>query len=88
MHSNVIDVLYDDTWIQYITLPIRNLHLIPDSIDDETAVFVEPLAAACRIIEQKVINVNTDRVAVIGDGKLGLLVMFTPAFTVVVARLV
>jgi len=63
------------TYSQYITLPICNLHLIPDSIDDETAVFVEPLAAACRIIEQKVINVNTDRVAVIGDGKLGLLVM-------------
>ena len=55
------------TYSEYITLPIRNLHLIPDTIDDETAVFVEPLAAACRIIEQKVINVNTDRVAVIGD---------------------
>ena len=63
------------TYSEYITLPIRNLHLIPDTIDDETAVFVEPLAAACRIIEQKVINVNTDCVAVIGDGKLGLLIM-------------
>ena len=63
------------TYSEYITLPIRNLHLVPDNVDNETAVFVEPLAAACSIIEQKVINVRTDRVAVIGDGKLGLLIM-------------
>ena len=63
------------TYSEYITLPIRNLHLVPDNVDNETAVFVEPLAAACRIIEQKVINAQTDRVAVIGDGKLGLLIM-------------
>ena len=60
---------------EYITLPIRNLHLVPDNVDNETAVFVEPLAAACRIAEQKLINPQTDRVAVIGDGKLGLLIM-------------
>ena len=63
------------TYSEYITLPIRNLHLIPDNVDNETAVFVEPLSAACRIKEQKVINAQTDRVAVIGDGKLGLLIM-------------
>lgn len=65
----------DGTYGEYITLPIRNLHAIPDFIPDEEAVFVEPLAAACRIIEQKVIHPATDRVAVIGDGKLGLLIM-------------
>jgi threonine dehydrogenase-like Zn-dependent dehydrogenase len=65
----------DGTYAEYITLPIRNLHAVPDGVLDEEAVFVEPLAAACRIIEQKVIDASMDRVAVIGDGKLGLLIM-------------
>ena len=64
------DLGKNGTYSEYITLPIRNLHLVPDNVDNETAVFVEPLAAACRIIEQKVINAQTDRVA-IGDGKIG-----------------
>lgn len=63
------------TYAEYITLPIRNLHAVPDNIPDEEAVFVEPLAAACRIIEQQVIRPDIDKVAVIGDGKLGLLIM-------------
>jgi alcohol dehydrogenase len=56
----------------YVWLPAVNLHEVPDSIDDETAVFVEPTAAACRIFEQMTID-DRARVAVVGDGRMGLL---------------
>lgn len=55
---------------QYFTLPVANLHAIPPGVQDFDAVFAEPLAAACRILEQ----VTADRVLVVGDGKLGILV--------------
>jgi threonine dehydrogenase-like Zn-dependent dehydrogenase len=58
---------------EYITLPIRNLHVVPDNVLDQTAVFAEPLAAACRIPEQGLIN-KGDKVAILGDGKLGLMI--------------
>lgn len=58
---------------QFITLPTGNLHLVPSDLSDQEACFAEPLAAACRIAEQQVIK-QSDKVAVIGDGKLGLLV--------------
>jgi alcohol dehydrogenase len=58
---------------EFLTLPERNLHVVPDSIPTETAVFTEPLAAACRILEQVRIPEGSG-VAVLGDGKLGLLV--------------
>lgn len=54
-------------------LPAQNLYAVPDSIPDEVAVFAEPLAAACRILEQTTLQ-PTDRAIVLGDGKLGLLV--------------
>lgn len=54
-------------------LPVVNLLAVPDGISDEDAVFVEPLAAACEILEQVAVT-GTDRVAVLGDGKLGLLI--------------
>src|SRR5262249_13363317 len=54
------------------SLPIACLHAVPDNIPNEAAVFVEPLAAALEILEQTHIH-PTDRVAVVGDGKLGLL---------------
>ncbi len=57
---------------EYLTLPTRNLHRVPALVADAQAVFVEPLAAACEIIERVHIR-PTDRVCVIGDGKLGLL---------------
>lgn len=62
----------DGAFAEYITLPIQNLHIVPDSISDAHAVFVEPLAAAYRIIEQNIIKEN-DQICIIGDGKLGLL---------------
>jgi threonine dehydrogenase-like Zn-dependent dehydrogenase len=56
----------------YVTLPAANLHAVPDDMDDETAVFVEPVAAACRILEQVPIAPGT-AAAVLGDGRLGLI---------------
>lgn len=58
---------------EYITLPVKNLVEVPDNVKDEEAVFVEPLAAAFEITEQIHIK-STDRVLVLGDGKLGLLI--------------
>jgi threonine dehydrogenase-like Zn-dependent dehydrogenase len=58
---------------EYITLPVRNLHVVPDHVSDQTAVFAEPLAAACRIPEQGLIETG-DKVAILGDGKLGLMI--------------
>ncbi|HVW12155.1 MAG TPA: alcohol dehydrogenase catalytic domain-containing protein [Bryobacteraceae bacterium] len=58
---------------EFLTLPERNLHVVPDSISDEEAVFVEPLAAACEILDQVPLAAG-DEVAVLGDGKLGLLI--------------
>ena len=57
---------------EYLTLPVENLFDVPDPVSDEEAVFIEPLAAAFEILEQVHIK-PTDRVAVLGDGKLGLL---------------
>lgn len=57
----------------YITLPVQNLHIVPDQLTDLTAVFAEPLAAALEILNQCHVR-PTDRVAVVGDGKLGQLI--------------
>jgi threonine dehydrogenase-like Zn-dependent dehydrogenase len=62
----------DGAFADYTTLPIVNLHRVPDHVSDDEAVFVEPLAAACQVLEQVHIR-PTDRVGVLGDGKLGLL---------------
>ena len=56
-----------------LLLPQANLYSVPHTIPDERAVFVEPLAAACEILKQAVIH-STDRVVILGDGKLGLLI--------------
>jgi len=62
----------DGAHAEFLKLPIVNLLRVPDEIPDEQAVFTEPLAAACGILERTSIARDT-RVAVIGDGKLGLL---------------
>ncbi|PYS83426.1 MAG: alcohol dehydrogenase [Acidobacteria bacterium] len=62
----------DGAFAEALQLPAVNLLPVPDEVTDERAVFCEPLAAACAIIER--VNVTEEmRVAVVGDGKLGLL---------------
>src|SRR5579862_4961960 len=58
---------------EFLTLPVANLHRIPKSIPTEHAVFIEPVAAACEILDQVRIA-RRERIAVLGDGKLGLLI--------------
>lgn len=58
---------------EFLTLPLRNLHPIPDSISDEQAVFIEPVAAACEILDQVRVPAGS-KIVVLGDGKLGLLI--------------
>ena len=60
----------DGAFAGYLTLPIANLHAVPDSVPDEVAVFTEPVAAAFQILAQVAID-RPDRVVVVGDGKLG-----------------
>jgi len=62
----------DGAHAEFLKLPVANLLPVPDEVSDERAVFTEPLAAACGILERARIDDQT-RVAVIGDGKLGLL---------------
>ncbi len=62
----------DGAFAEYISLPYRNLHVLPPVIADEDAVFVEPLAAACDIQQEVIIKSEND-ILVLGDGKLGLL---------------
>jgi len=66
-------VNHPGAFAEYLVLPERNLHVLPDEIPDEEAVFTEPLAAACEILDQVMIA-DWARVAVLGDGKLGLLI--------------
>lgn len=63
----------DGVFSEYTSLPEKNLHIIPDNIEDQEAVFIEPIAAAYEILEQIQIK-TTDRVVILGDGKLGLLI--------------
>ncbi len=63
----------DGAFAQRVAVPVDNLHMVPDEVSDERAVFVEPLAAAFEIREQLDVAVGR-RSLVLGDGKLGLLV--------------
>lgn len=58
---------------EYLTLPLSNLVALPDTVEDEKAVFIEPIAAALEMLEQVQIQ-PAHNVLVIGDGKLGLLI--------------
>jgi threonine dehydrogenase-like Zn-dependent dehydrogenase len=68
----------DGAHAEYVQLPSRNLIEVPDNVSDDEAVFAEPLAAACGIGELVDIS-SEERVAVVGDGKLGLLCAMTMA---------
>jgi len=64
---------HDGAFAEYLSLPLENLHAVPDAVTDEQAVFVEPLAAACEILTQ--VQVRKFRnAAVVGDGKLAQLI--------------
>ena len=64
----------DGAFAERLTLPVENLHVVPDELADDEAVFTEPVAAAFEIIEQLPYLGPTYSVVVLGDGKLGLLV--------------
>jgi len=69
-HRTVVGILnHDGAFADTVLIPESSLHAVPDSISTETAVFVEPLAAACRIPQQ--IAMDGQRVTVLGDGRLG-----------------
>lgn len=63
----------DGSFAEWVSVPVANLHAVPDALPDERAVFTEPLAAAFEILEQIEVEAGTDCL-VLGDGKLGLLV--------------
>jgi threonine dehydrogenase-like Zn-dependent dehydrogenase len=63
----------DGAFAEFLAVPVANLHRVPGAVPDEEAVFTEPLAAAFEILDQ-VADVSGARAAVLGDGKLGLLV--------------
>lgn len=63
---------HDGAMAERVAVPRVNVHTIPDALPDRQAVFIEPLAAALRILDQ-VDSKELQSVAVLGDGKLGLL---------------
>ncbi len=70
-NRTVIGILnHDGAFAETVIVPERNLHLIPDHMTCEQAVFVEPVAAACRIPQQISIT-GGEQVVVLGDGRLG-----------------
>src|SRR5215208_7606514 len=70
----------DGTFAEFTTLPLANLHRVPASVPDEMAVFAEPLAAALEIQDQIQIK-PTDRVLLLGAGRLGQLIAQTLSLT-------
>ncbi len=73
-------IKHDGAFADYLTLPLCNLHAVPDEVSDEQAVFTEPLAAACRILEQVTVLAHRE-VVVLGDGKLAQLIARVMATT-------
>lgn len=63
----------DGCLAEFITLPLANLHAVPDTVPDAFAVFTEPLAAALEIVEQVHLTPSS-RVLIVGDGRLGMLI--------------
>lgn len=66
-------VNHPGAFAEFLTLPETNLHALPESLPVEVAAFVEPVAAACEILDQAPLPCNCE-IAVLGDGKLGLLI--------------
>ncbi len=70
----------DGVFAEYVSLPFENLHLVPDSVPDEAAVFAEPLAAALEILQQVQVR-PADRILLVGAGRLGQLIAQVLALT-------
>jgi alcohol dehydrogenase len=66
----------DGAFAEYVTLPVVNLHRVPEQLSDRSACFIEPLAACFEVLEQVTVQ-PSDRIAILGDGKLGLLLGLT-----------
>jgi threonine dehydrogenase-like Zn-dependent dehydrogenase len=62
----------DGCFADFVTVPVSNLHVVPDKVDDERAVFAEPLAAAAHAAQMFKVE-GKPYITVLGDGKLGLL---------------
>lgn len=80
-------VNHDGCMAEFCILPTENLHIVDQGISDERAILTEPLAAACEILEQLTLQ-GTERVIVLGDGRLGILCAWalatvTPTVTLV-----
>ena len=77
----VLGILHHDgAFAEYLTLPLENLHALPNSVTDEEAVFTEPLAAACEILAQTDVT-KFQKAAILGDGKLAQLIAMVLAPT-------
>lgn len=73
-NRSVLGILnHDGAFAEYVRLPRANLHVVPKNVDDDAAVFVEPLAAAYQVLKQVQLD-SRKWVTVLGDGRLGLLV--------------
>ena len=71
---SVLGILnHDGAFADFVRLPALNLHAVPQNVDDDQAVFVEPLAAAFQVLKQIKLD-GRKWVTVLGDGRLGLLV--------------
>lgn len=66
-------VAHDGAFAEFLALPVENLHFVPTGVSDEKAVFIEPLAAACQILDQLAMR-KFRTAAVLGDGKLAQLI--------------
>ena len=72
-HRTVLGIAgKDGAFAEFLTLPVANLHTVPEHVTDAQAVFAEPLAACFEMVERKLVDLD-DRVCVLGDGKLGAL---------------
>jgi threonine dehydrogenase-like Zn-dependent dehydrogenase len=73
-NRSVLGILnHDGAFADFVRLPAVNLHVVPKTVDDDAAVFVEPLAAAFQVLKQIQLD-DRKWVTVLGDGRLGLLV--------------
>jgi len=70
-HRSVLGILnHDGAFAETICVPEQNLHVVPDSLSDDEAVFAEPVAAALQIAAQLDLEAYSQAI-VLGDGRLG-----------------